>query len=201
MPRPVSRWLFRNAWGSSPANSAAAQASPGAERPAEGVSLDAEIQRLEKLVERNPGEDSVTRPLAAAYVRRGNTLRAAGDLRGALKEYRSAIKYDEDNEEAQKNIAEIVPQVEGEKTGEYGEPAPLPITPNVTTDTEDDAGPSRPHSPLRKKRDRECVAVAIAFAFLSVVSSSCSLGSSPPRRRLKRATKKDHEYEKRTVVS
>ena len=125
-----------------PADSAAASASPAAERPAEGANLDAEIQRLEKLVERNPGEDSVTRPLAAAYVRRGNGLRAASDLRGALKDYRSAIKYDEDNEEAQKNIAEIVPQVEGEKTGEYGEPAPLPITPNVTTDTDDNAGPS-----------------------------------------------------------
>ena len=133
------------------ANSAAAQASPGAERPVEGVSLDAEIQRLEKLVERNPGEDSVTRPLAAAYVRRGNTLRAAGDLRGALKDYRSAIKYDEDNEEAQKSIAEIVPQVEGEKTGEYGEPAPLPITPNVTTDTEDNAGPSPTAQPSPRK--------------------------------------------------
>ena len=124
------------------ANTAATAPSPSPERPLEGASLDAEIQRLEKLAERNPGEDSVTRPLAAAYVRRGNTLRAAGDLRGALKDYRSAIKYDEDNEEAQKNIAEIVPQVEGEKTGEYGEPAPLPITPNVTTDTEDNAGPS-----------------------------------------------------------
>ena len=131
-------------------NSAAASASPGAERPAEGANLDAEIQRLEKLVERNPGEDSVTRPLAAAYVRRGNALRAAGDLRGALKDYRNAIKYDEDNEEAQKNIAEIVPQVEGEKTGEYGEPAPLPITPNVTTDT-DEAEPSPTAQPSPRK--------------------------------------------------
>ena len=139
------------------ANSTATSASPsGAERPAEGVNLDAEIQRLEKLVERNPGEDSVTRPLAAAYVRRGNTLRAAGDLRAALKEYRSAIKYDEDNEEAQKNIADIVPQVEGEKTGEYGEPAPLPITPNVTTDTDDNAGPSPTAQPSpRKNLNRE----------------------------------------------
>jgi len=138
------------------ANSAAPAPSPSPERPVEGANLDAEIQRLEKLAERNPGEDSVTRPLAAAYVRRGNTLRAAGDLRGALKEYRSAIKYDEDNEEAQKNIAEIVPQVEGEKTGEYGEPAPLPITPNVTTDTEEDREPSPTAQPSpRKNVNRE----------------------------------------------
>ncbi|HEX7174407.1 MAG TPA: tetratricopeptide repeat protein [Pyrinomonadaceae bacterium] len=138
------------------ANSAATSSSPAAERPVEGANLDAEIQRLEKLVERNPGEDSVTRPLAAAYVRRGNNLRASNDLRGALKDYRSAIKYDEDNEEAQKNIAEIVPQVEGEKTGEYGEPAPLPITPNVTTDTDDNAGPSPTAQPSpRKNVNRE----------------------------------------------
>ena len=133
------------------ANTAAPAPSPAAERPLEGASLDAEIQRLEKLAERNPGEDSVTKPLAAAYVRRGNTLRAAGDLRAALKEYRSAIKYDEDNEEAQKNIADIVPQVEGEKTGEYGEPAPLPITPNVTTDTDDNTGPSPTAQPSPRK--------------------------------------------------
>ena len=132
----------------------APSASPSAELPLEGANLDAEIQRLEKLAERNPGEDSVTRPLAAAYVRRGNTLRAAGDLRGALKDYRNAIKYDEDNEEAQKHIAEIVPQVEGEQTGEYGEPAPLPITPNVTTDADDNDN-VQPSPTPRKNVNRE----------------------------------------------
>jgi tetratricopeptide (TPR) repeat protein len=140
--------------GNNRAANTTAAASPSAERPVDDANLDAEIQRLEKLAERNPGEDSVTKPLAAAYVRRGNTLRAASDLRGALKEYRNAIKYDEDNEEAQKNIAEIVPQVEGEKTGEYGEPAPLPITPNVTTDTEDNDN-AEPSPTPRKNVNRE----------------------------------------------
>jgi hypothetical protein len=138
------------------ANSTTASASPAATRPVEDANMDAEIQRLEKLAERNPGEDSVTKPLAAAYVRRANTLRAASDLRGALRDYRNAIKYDEDNEEAQKNIADIVPQVEGEKTGEYGEPAPLPITPNVTTDTDDNTGPSPTAQPSpRRNANRE----------------------------------------------
>jgi tetratricopeptide (TPR) repeat protein len=135
------------------ANANASSAATGAGELPAGANLDAEIERLEKVAERNPGDDTVSQSLAAVYVRRGNALRAAGDLRGALKEYRSAIKYDEDNEEAQKHLAEIVPQVEGEQTGEYGEPAPLPITPGVTTDADDDAptpGPTQQKNANRK---------------------------------------------------
>ena len=97
-----------------------------------GVNLDAEIARLERMAERTPNDDSLREALARAYVLRGNSLRAANNLPGALNDYQRAIKYDEDNEEALKAIAEISPQVEGEQTGEYGEPAPLPISPGVT---------------------------------------------------------------------
>ena len=101
-----------------------------------GQSLDDEIARLERLAERSPNDDAARSQLAVLYVRRGNNLRAANDLAGALKDYQSAIQYDPDNEEALKNVAELRPQVEGERTGEYGEPEPLPITPSVTSGEE-----------------------------------------------------------------
>lgn len=119
------------------AGAAAANATPVAVGD-----LNAEIERLERSAERNPSDDTVREALAVAYVRRGNAARAAGDLRAALKDYRSALRFDEDNDEAQNASAELSVQVEGEKTGEYGEPAPLPITPGVTAD--DDAGSTAP---------------------------------------------------------
>jgi hypothetical protein len=54
-------------------------------------------------------------------------------MREALGDYQNALRANPDNEEAQRNVAEISPQFEREATGEYGEPAPLPITPNVTS--------------------------------------------------------------------
>lgn len=94
--------------------------------------LDAEIERLEKQAEKSPGNAETLSELARAYVRRGNAHRAAQRLREAMNDYNRAQRNDPDNEEAQNNAAEIAPQVEGTPTGEYGEPAPLPISPNVT---------------------------------------------------------------------
>lgn len=113
--------------------------------------LDEEIGRLEKQAERNPNDDAVREALARAYVSRGNALRAANDLKGALKDYRRAIIYDEDNLEAQEKINELSLQVEGEKTGEYGEPAPPPISPGVTTEEDDSPTPASP-TPTPKKK-------------------------------------------------
>lgn len=95
--------------------------------------LDAEIARLERVTERNPADDEARTELARAYLRRAQTHRGAGRLREALADYRRAQLADLDNEEALKNIAELSPQVEGTPPeGEYGEPAPPPISPNVT---------------------------------------------------------------------
>jgi tetratricopeptide (TPR) repeat protein len=99
---------------------------------AQGAGLDAEIERLERHAERSPSDD-VRASLAAAYVKRGDALRVANNLRAALDDYQSALRNDPDNEDAQRGVAELKPQVEGEKEGEYGEPEPLPITPNVTS--------------------------------------------------------------------
>lgn len=95
--------------------------------------LDAEVARLERLVARNPADDEPRAELARVYVRRANAHRAAGRLREALDDYSRALRIDPDNEEAQKSVADIRPEVEGTPPeGEYGEPPPLPITPTVT---------------------------------------------------------------------
>jgi cytochrome c-type biogenesis protein CcmH/NrfG len=98
--------------------------------------LDAEVGQLEKRAERNPGDDETLAALARAYVRRGNAHRAANRLREALLDYRRAQNANPDDEAAQRAAAEISTLVEGERTGENGEPAPLPITPGVTDDEE-----------------------------------------------------------------
>ncbi|MBA3240562.1 MAG: tetratricopeptide repeat protein [Acidobacteria bacterium] len=114
-------------------------ASPGgtpAEKSAAGgdiSKLGGEIEQLEKLAERNPGDDEARDELSSAYVRRANALRAAQRMKEALDDYQRALRINPDNEEAQKYAAEIAPAVEGTpQEGEYGEPPPLPITPNVT---------------------------------------------------------------------
>jgi tetratricopeptide (TPR) repeat protein len=117
--------------GGAASNNSANNAAAAGGDPAK---LDAEIERFEKQAEKNPGNAETLAELSRAYARRGNSHREAGRLREAMDDYRRALSKDPDNEEAQRNAAEIAPQVEGTPTGEYGEPAPLPISPNVADD-------------------------------------------------------------------
>ncbi|MCA1593350.1 MAG: hypothetical protein LC754_12025 [Acidobacteria bacterium] len=110
--------------------------------------FDAEIARLEREAERNPSDDDARAALSQAYVRRGNAFRDAQKPREALLDYQRALRNNPDNEDAQKNIAEISPLVEGNPTAENGEPAPLPITPNVTD--EDDQKPTPAKTPKKQ---------------------------------------------------
>jgi cytochrome c-type biogenesis protein CcmH/NrfG len=130
---------------------AAASASPqasGANADAAATTdvsqLDAEIGRLEKLAEKNPGDDDARAALSKAYVSRGHAMRAAQRMRDALMDYQRALRVNPDNEDAQRAAAEISPFVEGEQTGENGEPAPLPITPNITDAEEKPAATQTP---------------------------------------------------------
>ncbi|MBC7933650.1 MAG: tetratricopeptide repeat protein [Rubrivivax sp.] len=130
--RNTSERSGANASGSPRAND-----SGGAATDADTSKLDAEIERLEKLAERNPGDEDVRDEIARAYVRRGDWMRAAGRLREALLDYQRALRLDPDNDAAQKNAAETKEQVGGaEQEDENGAPAPLPITPNVADDEE-----------------------------------------------------------------
>ncbi len=132
-----------NATAGSAASASAEANSPATSDPAK---LDAEIERLEKQAGRNPSDASVQEALAQVYVRRANALRDGGRFREALNDYQRAQRINPDNEEAQKNAAEISPQVEGTPTGEYGEPAPLPITPSVTSGGEEPSPQASPRT-------------------------------------------------------
>ncbi|HEV7894057.1 MAG TPA: hypothetical protein VGP08_25805 [Pyrinomonadaceae bacterium] len=111
--------------------------------------LNADIERLEKAAERNPGDDETRDELARAYVRRGDAERAATPQE-ALKDYQRALRLDPDNGEAQKNAADTQEQLGGEQQDENGAPAPAPITPNVTDD-EDKPAASPSEKPTPKK--------------------------------------------------
>ena len=134
----------------------AAGAGAGNASP-DSAGLDGEIAGLRQQAEKSPGDEATLDALSKAYYRRGESRRGAGQLREALSDYQSAIRANPDNEEAKQRVAEISPQFEREATGEYGEPAPLPITPNVTTG--DEGGTDAPRAqdtptptPTRRKK-------------------------------------------------
>ncbi|HVF50322.1 MAG TPA: hypothetical protein VNA19_09565 [Pyrinomonadaceae bacterium] len=147
-----------NTNGAANANASNSGATANAAPPAPGGTLntsklDAEIARLEKEAERNPGDGETLNALSQAYASRAGALQQTQQLREALRDYRSALRNNPDNEEAQQRVAEISKQLEGEGTGENGEPAPLPITPNVTTgDDGQTDNPSPSPTPARKKK-------------------------------------------------
>jgi tetratricopeptide (TPR) repeat protein len=128
-----------NATAGGPAN------SQQAATPADLAKLDGEIERLEKQAEKNPADDAARAELAKAYVRRADTLRAQQRLREALLDYQRALRINPDDEEAQGRAADMRAQLGGAQEGEYGEPPPLPISPNVTD------GEERP-TPTPKKK-------------------------------------------------
>jgi len=111
-------------------------ASGGGAAVQDAAGLDAEIGRLERQAERNPADDETRDELARAYVRRGNSLRGAGQVREALADYQRALRLDPDNDEAQNNAFATTQQLGGEQQGENGEPAPPAITPNVADEAE-----------------------------------------------------------------
>lgn len=97
--------------------------------------LSADIERLEKAAERNPGDEDMRDELAGAYVRRGDAERASGQPQEALRDYQRALRLDPNNDEAQKNAADTERQLGGgEQEDENGAPLPPPITPNVADD-------------------------------------------------------------------
>lgn len=109
--------------------------------------LNADIERLEKAAERNPGDEETRDELARAYVRRGDAERASNQSQEALKDYQRALRLDPDNAEAQKNAADTQEQLGGEQQDENGAPAPAPITPNVTDDEDKPVATPTPKKP------------------------------------------------------
>lgn len=112
------------------------------------TALDAEIERLESEAEKNPSDEETRAELSRVLVRRANLLRRQNRLREAMIDYQSALRFDTENEEAQRGAAQLSQQTEGSATGEFGEPEPLPITPNVVSG---DPQPSPTPSPSPAK--------------------------------------------------
>ena len=138
-----------------PTRSSADDSAAAAPSSPDTGGLDSEIARLTQQAEKSPGDQDTLDALSKAYYRRGEARRGANQLRDALTDYQSAIRANPDNEEAKQRVAEISPQFERETTGEYGEPPPLPITPNVTTGDEGNTDPAPAQdtpTPTRKKR-------------------------------------------------
>jgi tetratricopeptide (TPR) repeat protein len=118
------------------ANSTAA----GTGEPIDTSKYDAEIKRLEKQAEMRPGDDATRIALAKAYLARGNALTQARQYRAALGDYRRALRYDPDNEEARQwaaTITGILQQMGREVPTEGNEPAPLPMTPDTIAGDEE----------------------------------------------------------------
>src|SRR4051812_43906888 len=123
-----------------------------ASSPVDVAKLDADIERLEKAAERNPGDEDMRDELARAYVRRGDAERASGRLQEALKDYQRALRLDPNNDEAQKNAADTERQLGGgEQEDENGAPLPPPITPNVADDDDKTPAPAN-GKPTPKKQ-------------------------------------------------
>lgn len=103
---------------------------------------NAEIVRLEKQAQKSPGDETTRTALAQAYLGRANALKDARQYRVALGDYRRALRYDPDNEEAQQMAAVIVSimkEMDREVPAEGEEPVPLAITPETSEDDEEGA--------------------------------------------------------------
>jgi tetratricopeptide (TPR) repeat protein len=106
---------------------------------------DEEIKRLEKQAAMRPGEQARL-ALAKAYLARGNALTQARQYRAALGDYRRALRYDPDNEEARQwaaTITGILQQMGREVPTEGNEPAPLPMTPDTIAGDDDEPTPTK----------------------------------------------------------
>ncbi len=140
----------------SPQPTPAASASPVNSSASGGEAIDTsrydeEIKRLEKQAEKRPTDESVRLALARAYLARGNALTGARQYRAALGDYRRALRYDPDNDEARQwaaTIIGILQQMGRDVPTEGNEPPPLPMTPDTIPG--DDEG-SASKEPTRKK--------------------------------------------------
>ena len=111
----------------SSATSAANNSAPGANAQAfESGQLDAEIARLEAEAEKNPDDDAARTALAAAYVRRGDALRAARRADEALRDYQNALRFNPDNEDAQLGLEQINQEAGAEPRADDGKPVTVP---------------------------------------------------------------------------
>ena len=98
--------------------------------PIDTSQFDAEIEKAETDLKTKQTDESAKMVLAKAYVKRGVALTDARQYASALGDYRKALKFDPDNEEAKKWIGQIVgiyESINREYPKEGEEPPPLPF--------------------------------------------------------------------------
>lgn len=98
--------------------------------PIDTSSFDSEINQAESKLKANPKDESLKKSLAEAYTKRGLALTEARQYASALGDFRRAVKYDAENEEAKswiKQIIEIYNSINTEYPKEGEEPPPLPF--------------------------------------------------------------------------
>ncbi|MFL6209199.1 MAG: tetratricopeptide repeat protein [Pyrinomonadaceae bacterium] len=88
--------------------------------------LDTEIARLEAEAEKNPDDDAARTTLAAAYVKRGDVLRAAHRNDEALRDYQNALRFNPDNEDAQLGLEQLNQEAGAAPRADDGKPVTVP---------------------------------------------------------------------------
>lgn len=98
--------------------------------PIDTSEFDAEIAKTQKNLKAKPTDAAAKKALAEAFLKRGIALTDARQYASALGDYRRALKYDAENEEAEKwirQIIEIYDSINRESPKEGEEPPPLPF--------------------------------------------------------------------------
>lgn len=133
-----------NANGASSSDAQSSDAKTGATMPpevamntADLTKYNAEIERLTRELERNPGDDDTSQSLSEAYTKRGDVNRAARRFKEALNDYQKALRFDPENETAQQRAARLAEELGTKQQGENFEPPPPPISPDAVTEDDD----------------------------------------------------------------
>ncbi len=98
--------------------------------PVDVSGFDAEITKAEKDLKAKPKDETAKKSFAEAYLKRAIALTEARQYASALGDYRRVLKYDANNEEAKKWIAQIISiydSINKESPEEGEEPPPLPF--------------------------------------------------------------------------
>lgn len=98
--------------------------------PIDTSRFDGVIAEAEKAVKAKPGDEGAKKTLAQAYFDRGDALTKARQYASALGDYRRALKYDPNHEDAKQWVDQIIgiyTMMKKDYPKEGEEPPPLPF--------------------------------------------------------------------------
>lgn len=96
--------------------------------PIDVTAFNADIEKAEKALKANPNDETAKKNLSEAFTKRGVALTEARQYASAIGDYRNALKYNANNDEAKKWIATIIniyDSINREVPNEGEEPEPL----------------------------------------------------------------------------